>query len=153
MIPLFLRKHPDPIPPPAGHLTASHNPQPPSHTAAGFLFTAQGPPHRLTCSTASPSCTLRMLWLDWVVSGWSCPVPDSGLCPLTDPNAACLAPTARQPRGGVMGGVSQRATCPHPGWLNSACDSVGLSGSPGVPWSVMSAARYASGVSPSVTQA
>lgn len=52
-------------------------------------------------------------------------------CPLTDPSVACSPPQPDR-HSGVLWGWPQRATCPSPRWLNSACDSVRLSGPPGV---------------------
>lgn len=68
-----------PHPPPAGHPAAGRNPQPPGHTHAGFLFAAQGPPHPLR-RPPRPFLHLEEA-CGPVVSGWSCPVPESGPVP------------------------------------------------------------------------
>lgn len=97
-----LRKHPDPIPPLAGHLTASHNPQPPSHTRCGFPLYGPGasPP-------ADPLPRLPFLHLEdacgW--TGWSQAGPAPSLTQACAPSLTWMWP-AWPPQPDSHAGVS-----------------------------------------------
>lgn len=132
VIPLFSAQTPRPHPTPSRSTSCWPQPTASQSYPSGLPLHGPGasppalPPPRLPFLHLEDACG----WTGWSQAG-AAPSLTQAPRPLTDPNAACPAPAARRTRvgGGCQGGGSQRATCPRrPGWLNSTCDSVGLSG-------------------------